>query len=288
MLNRLPMLSVRRIAALFILISGAGTSGYAQSLNWEGQTGGLVTPFAYTVESRTDGISLPAISFHVLSGGEVVGTHYQSSVTVGFLSRIEVGYTRSSVTAGSDEPLCSLFDRGFNVFHGKVILVPENSGNTIVPAISAGFVVRYQSDHLEGNLGSATQNGDFVVVATKTLSQIKQAPIVLSGGVKVTNAALLGFAGNAPDWAWCAFFFAGVNLGGKVLIGGEYAQQPSEVKDLDGAEVPGTFTFMARVVPDKKARLSINVALFSFGEVIGEGLDMEADNRFSFGVGYRF
>jgi len=288
MLNRLLGSPTCRTTALIVLISGAGTTARAQSLNWEGQSGGLVTPFAYTVESRPDGISYPAISFHLLSGGEVVGTHYQSSVTVGFLSRVEVGYTRSSVTAGTSEPASGLFDRGFNIFHGKVVLVPENAGGRHVPAISAGFVVRYQSQHLEGNIGSATQNGDFVVVATKTFNQIKHAPVVLSGGVKATNAALMGLAGNAPDWTWCGFFFAGVNLGGKVLVGGEYAQQPSSIEGIDGADVPGTYTFMARFVPDRKARLSIDVALASLGDAIGEGLDINANNRFTFGVGYRF
>ena len=57
---------------------------------------------------------------------------------------------------------------------------------------------------------------------------------------------------------------------------------------MEGTDVPGTYAFLARLVPDRKGRLSIDVALISLGDVIGEDLEIKANNRFTFGLGYRF
>ena len=122
------------------LISVAA-AGHAQDLNWEGQTGAFVTPFAYTSPSPAKGIGLPAVSFHYLNGGSVLGGFYEVSGTVGFLKRFEVGYTRAQNSDGSVSSLSPLFNGGFNVFHGKATLLSENAGkHNYIPAISLGFV----------------------------------------------------------------------------------------------------------------------------------------------------
>ncbi len=81
-----------QIAILMLFACFAG-SVCAQSLNLEGQTGGAATPFAYTTPSKPESISLPAAAFHLLSGGDIVGTHYQISLTAGAFERLEFGYT---------------------------------------------------------------------------------------------------------------------------------------------------------------------------------------------------
>ena len=113
----------------------------AQNLNWEGQTGAFVTPFAYTSASPARGFGLPVVSFHYLDGGNVLGGFYEISGTVGFLRRFEAGYTRALNSDGSVPSLSPLFNGGFNIFHGKVNLVGENAGkHSYIPAISLGFV----------------------------------------------------------------------------------------------------------------------------------------------------
>ncbi len=291
MLNSLFARPGFRIATLILLVVSVTGGVRAQSLNWEGQVGGVMTPFAYVVESKDAGISLPAAAFHLLSGGDVVGTHYYGSLTVGFLNRAEVGYSRAAITTAAEEdshPLTSLFDRGFNIIHGKVILLKEDSSGLSLPAISAGFVTRFQQEHIEGGLGSATKNGDIYVVVTKTSDLIQFAPVVLSGGVKVTNASLMGLAGNAPEWAWRGFVFGGINLGSRLLLGAEFMQQPEQIEFLAGADLPATISFLARLVPDPKSRLSIDAAVIRAGDEIGDDLNIKADNRFSFGLSYRF
>jgi len=275
-------------AVLISIIPSLTNTACAQSLNLEGQSGGLATPFAYTLESKPNRISFPAAAFHLLNGGDVVGTHFQVSLAVGFLNRVEAGFTRSAVSEGSCEPLSNLFDRGFSIIHGKAALVLEGTGNANMPAISAGVLARYQRGHIEGGLGAATQNGDIFVTATKTINRIEQAPVILSGGLKATNASIMGLAGNSPSWDLCGFAFAGVNVGGLVLVGAEYAQQPREIEDFDNADVPGIVTFLVRLTPDDKARLAVEAGVISLGDVIGPGLEVKADSRYFFGVGYRF
>ncbi len=277
-----------QLAAILVAVLGLASAAWGQSLNLEGQTGGLVTPFAYTTPSEPGGISFPAAAFHLVSGGDIVGTHFQISLTAGALNRLEFGYTRSAVSVSTDDAATGLFDRGFSIVHAKAILLPEGTGGTGAPAIAAGFVVRFQKQHIERGLGVATKNGDVFVVVTKTFNQIEQAPIVLSGGVKATSASLFGFAGNAPGWSPCGFLFGGINLGGRVLVGAEYAQQPKEIDGIEGSDVPGTVTFLARFTPDPQKRLSIDVSVVSLGGDVGGGIDIKAKNRFAFGVGYRF
>ena len=72
---------------LAILLTAVAPVGHAQNLNWEGQTGAFITPFAYTSPSPAKGFGLPAASFHYLDGGTVLGGLYEASGTVGFLKR---------------------------------------------------------------------------------------------------------------------------------------------------------------------------------------------------------
>ena len=101
--------------------------GHAQNLNWEGQTGAFVTPFAYTSPSPSGGFGLPAVSFHYLDGGNVLGGFYEVSGTVGFLKRFEAGYTRAWNSDGSVPGLSPLFNGDFNILHGKANLVGDNA-----------------------------------------------------------------------------------------------------------------------------------------------------------------
>src|SRR5258708_28028485 len=64
--------------------------GHAQNLNWEGQTGAFVTPFAYTSVSPAKGLELPAVSFHYLDAGNVLGGFYDFSVTVAFINSVQL------------------------------------------------------------------------------------------------------------------------------------------------------------------------------------------------------
>jgi len=91
---------------------------------------------------------------------------------------------------------------GFNIFHGKAVLIPENyKKQAWMPAISVGFMARTQVHNVGGAImNQDTANGDVYLVGTKTITQTKPIPIVLSAGVRGTDAELWGMAGNAPNW----------------------------------------------------------------------------------------
>ena len=289
-------LLVAAIAAAGLMFLAALTPGArAQGLNWEGQTGAFITPFAYTSASPAGGMGRPQASFHYLDAGSVIGGLTQSSVTVGFLHRAEFGYTRSSNLTGSTPGLSPLFTGGFNTVHGKVNLLPENAGRkNYLPAISSGFVARTQVRHVGGVInGRDTSNGDFYMVATKTVTQVQGLPFLVNFGLKATNASIMGIAGNAPAWQGRLFGAGAIVLkgpaGSTLIVGSEFAQQPHFIEDLPGATVPTALTYFVRIVPAPE-RLKLNVD-FGIAQAVGRitpGVDLQARKQFATGVSYQF
>ena len=274
-----------------ILLASASAS--AQSLNWEGQTGVFVTPLAYTAASPNNSIGRPIVAYHYLDAGDVLGGFHTASATVGLFSRAEFGYTRAFHQAGDTAGLSPLWKGGFNIVHGKVKLVPENADKRAwVPAISAGFTARTQVGHVSGVLaGNRTyNNGDFYLVATKTVTQTKKVPLVLNFGYKATNASVFGLAGNAPGYKGRAFGAAAFVVKGPakstLIFGSEFAQQPREVRNLPGAVVPTTITYAARIVPSEKARFNVDFGVAQAAGEISPGVFLNARHQFALGISY--
>lgn len=302
-MNLIPAVLSRRVAlpsSLRSLIGAAFLAAFlfsfaqAQGLNWEGQTGAFITPFAYNSQSPGNGIGHPQIAFHYLNAGSVIGNDFQASITVGLPGRAEFGYTRAFVSAGKTPVLSGLFDSGFNTVHGKVNVVPENAAKTkYIPAISAGFVVRSQVRRVGGMLNSQdTTNGDIYLVATKTVTQVRGLPFVLSLGVKATNASIMGLAGNASAWQGRAFGAAAFVVKGpaksQLILGSEFAQQPRYIKDLPGATVPTTLTCFVRIVPNAEVPFNLDFGVAQAAGKIAPGVDVKARAQFAMGVSYRF
>jgi hypothetical protein len=291
---------IKTLAALLTLLLSVLTLGAetvsAQSLNWEGPTGVFVTPLAYTAPSPKNNIGKPVIAFHFWDAGEVIGNFETASVTVGLLGRTEFGYTRSFHQSGNTPGLSPLWSGGFNIVHGKVNLVPENAGkHKWVPAISAGFVSRTQDAHVSGMLVTPIRsynNNDFYLVATKTITQIKGLPIILSAGYKATNGVFLGLAGNAPTYKGCAFGVAAFVIKGPakstIILGGEFLQQSREVRNLPGADIPTTLVYAMRVVPSEKIKLNLDFGVAQAGGKIMPGVDLKARHTPGAGISYSF
>lgn len=282
------------ILSLSILLLAFSGSAAGQGLNWEGQTGAFITPFAYTSKSPSDNIGHPQIAFHFLNTGSVIGNNMQASITVGVAGKAEFGYTRSFNAAGKTAGLSPLFEGGFNTVHGKFNFVPENAAKTKwVPGIAAGFVARTQVRHVGGVIKAQdTTNGDLYVVATKTITQVKGLPFLLNFGYKATNASVFGIAGNAPDWTGRAFGAAAFVVQGPakstLIFGSEFAQQPHFIKDLPGATVPMTLTYFVRIVPKGEVPFNIDFGVAQAAGKIAPGVDLKARNQFAMGMSYRF
>jgi hypothetical protein len=281
--------------SLFVIfLTVVAPTGHAQNLNWEGQTGAFVTPFAYTSPSPAGSFGLPAVSFHYLDGGNVLGGFYEVSGTVGFLKRFEAGYTRALNSDGSVAGLSQLFNGGFNIFHGKANLLGENAGKrNYIPAISLGFVARTNVRRVGGVLDSKdTHNEDFYVVGTKTITYFKVLPIVANLGFKVTNASVLGIAGNAPNWQGRLFGAVGFVVSGpvksKVVFGSEFLQEPRHIEGLPGANLPTTLTYFARVIPRGEIPLNVDFGVAQVANNIMPGVKLHARSQFAFGASYHF
>lgn len=292
--NTLLSLATTIFAPLLLILGAA--SAPAQSLNWEGQTGVFVTPLAYTAASPSDNIGKPIVAYHYLDAGSVLGGFHTASVTAGAFGRLEFGYTRAFHQDGSTAGLSPLWKDGFNIVHAKANLVKENAGkNAWLPAISAGFVARSQVANVAGQLASPTRtynNADFYAVATKTITQTKVVPVLLSFGYKATNAQVFGLAGNAPGYKGRAFGAAAFVFKGPakstLILGSESAQQPREVQKLPGADVPTTLTYALRIVPLENSKFNVDFGIAQAAGKILPGVDLKVRHQFALGVSYGF
>jgi hypothetical protein len=288
------------LAIVLMVIVGQRTA-FAQSLNWEGQTGVFVTPLAYSVSTGDARLSLPVVSYHYLNAGPVLGSFHQVSITMGAFNRVEFGYTGNLHQDGTTAGLSGLWSGGFNAFHGKVNLLRERRRG--LPALSVGFVARTQVRNVGGVIqGHDTNNQDFYIVATKTITRFRKLPLVFNAGFKATNASLLGLAGNAPGYSGRAFGAAGFAFKGPgrstILLGSEVLQEPRSIQGLPGAVIPTTITYAVRIVPSgalpihgwgvEKPKLTLDFGLAQAAGNIMPGVDLQARRQFAFGISYGF
>lgn len=289
---RLPATSAAVLGTALMVLGALRAP--AQSLNWEGQTGVFVTPLAYTAGSPANNFGKPIVAYHYLDAGSVLGGFHTVSVTDGLAGRVEFGYTRAFHQDGGTPALSPLWRDGFNIVHAKVNLVKENAGkNNWLPAISSGFVARTQVANVSGQLVSPTRtynNADFYLVATKTITQTKVVPVLLSFGYKETNAQVFGLAGNAPTFKARAFGAAAFVFKGPgkstLILASEFAQQPKEVQNLPGADVPTTLTYAARIVPFEKSKFNIDFGVAQAAGWILPGVNLKARHQFALGISY--
>lgn len=284
------------IAGLLVLLTAPACLA---QLNWDGQTGGLLTPFAYVSSSSGRSLGRPGLAFHYMNAGPALGSELQASITFGFLKIGEIGYTHSFNVEGDVPGLSRLFANGFNTGHIKFKLVPENfRGMKFVPAIAAAAVVRTQVRRItEVDERENTTATDFDVMATKTIDELP-VPVLLNFGVKLTNASLLALAANSPNWDFEAFGAAGFELRGpkhtKFLLGVEFLQEPRHFKEVPGeffsttAIVPTTLSYFARIRPGNELPLSVDLGLVQLGGNLGPGWDIQARHQFTMGMSYQF
>jgi hypothetical protein len=286
---------IRHLAPTCIALAIAcAVPAAAQNLGWEGETGVFVTPLAYTAPSSPVGLGLPVVAYHFLSGGSVLGDFHEVSLTEGIAKRFEFGYTRAFHTLGDNAAFSPLWHDGFNIFHGKANVIPENFGKMHwVPAISIGFMVRTQVHDVGGAiLNKDTHNEDLYIVASKTVTQVKHLPLVLSGGFRGTNAELWGMGGNAPSmvgrsFGAVAFVFKGP-AHSTMILGSEVSQQPRHPDQLPDAVIPTTLTYCMRVVPLAEKKLNVDFGVAQIAGKTAPGVDLQARAAIGAQVSYGF
>jgi hypothetical protein len=254
----------------------------------------------------------PVVAYHYLNAGPVIGEFHEMSAEVGVGKRLEFGYTHEFHNEGGDPSLSPLWQNGFEIFNGKVVLVPENyKKNAVIPAVSVGFIartgVRNVGNYLTYNnaTNNGKNNGDIYIVATKVISQVsRRMPLVLNVGVRGTDAELWGMAGNAPDWqarpfGAVAFVFTGPHSS-TIIFGSEAAMQPhhplgfTSLTDIGRVplNIPTTLTYCTRIVPSPKHKLNIDFGVAQIaGKIYGNGptsINLQARHQFGTQMTYGF
>ncbi len=289
------------ILAAFVLALGLAKPAHAQALGWEGETGVFVTPLAFTA-SVDEGPKLhPVVAYHYFNAGPVIGDFHELSIEVGVGKRFEFGFTHEFHVFGSDPSLSPLWQNGFEIFNGKFILVPENyEKQKWVPAVSVGFIARTNVRNVGNWVAESASNpsmvggksdGDIYIVASKVVPT-KPIPIVLSGGVRGTDAELWGMGGNAPAWearafGAVAFVFKGPSRS-VIILGSEAAQQPHHPYGFPTLSIPTTLTYYVRIVPKPKYHVNFDVGVAQIAGVVMPTVDLKARHQMGAQVSYGF
>ena len=176
----------------------------------EGAGGGAITPMAYLVNPAPNGRFLgePSVAFSYVNLGRK--NLDALTVTENFFGRIDVGYAADRLGLGTlpaDIRTATQADIGTTdvwLHHVNVrfLAVKENEN---LPAITFGIDCKFNEniqsidDRLGGALtgiGYRHANGqDYTLTLTKTIPEALGKPVVVTGGVRASQAANLGFLG---------------------------------------------------------------------------------------------
>jgi len=265
------------LAAVVLMV--AASQARAQNLTLEGQTGGFITPTAYVVQSAKGSVfSRPSVGFHYVHAGNVIGDIYTASITEGFANWAEVGYTRSAHTNGNNPYFSSLWEfSGMNVFHGKGVVIRENSfGSKWTPGVAAGFVVRTGDHFVSGAIANKSYtNEDVYVSVTKTMVNV-HLPLLVNIGWKATNGSIYGIGGQATRFGGKLFGGVGFPLPGPwhtaIVPAAGFTQEPYHVKNLaavvaGGGQIPTTLDYAVRITQRENPRFSLDMGV---GQVAGQ------------------
>jgi len=284
---------VAAIVPVFGLVFGWHTLT-AQSLGYEGPTGIFVTPLASTAPSPATGFGRPAVAYHLVAGGPVLGEFNTVSVTEGVGKYFELGYTRAIHAGGSDAALSSMWTDGYNIIHGKATVIPAGAfGQKWMPAVGVGGILRTNVGNVGGEVdGKSTTNGDVYLAVTKVIPLIEKVPILLNAGVRGTNASLWGLAGNAPSFSAVAFGAVGFVFTGpaksSIVLAAEASQQPQNVSGVSSLDIPTSFVYAIRVAPSPKHKFNVDLGVLQAAGRVAPGIDLQARARFSLGISYGF
>jgi len=148
----------------------------------------------------------------LLNGGPLIGDFSTVSVTEGFAKRFEVGYTSEVHAGGSYGATSALWNSGIDIVHGKAVLLPENSfGSKWIPSVAVGGNLPLQrSDWLAyqrscglaaGHEPAGTEDRQRRRLRggqQDHYADQQKVPVLLTAGLRGTNASLWGLGGNAP------------------------------------------------------------------------------------------
>ena len=178
----------------------------------EGQGGVVITPIAYLVNPGPEGttVGLPAASFTYVKANS---KNVESAVfTETLFGRLELGYAPSRFGVGNlvdavRDNVGASIDKEVIVhnINARLLVLKENSFNLPVPAITLAAQYKYNDgiENINKELGGAlssigykrNEGVDFSLVATKAFPNVFGRPLILSAGLRFSEAEQLGYLG---------------------------------------------------------------------------------------------
>jgi hypothetical protein len=284
-----PILAIAAIGAL-----PSARSAQAQALTMDGESGVFFQPWANVVPAAPGKWNHPTLSYHAVTAGPVAGDYFNVSLEEGFGNWLEFGFTRGNHTDGGDPTFSPLFNyAGMNTFNVKAKIVAENSHRTKwIPAIALGGVLRTNVPYVSQTfIHSNATNGDVYGVATKLVVIDKKLPVLLSAGVRGTNAEVYGYGGNSTNWQARAFGAIGFPLPIKhVLIAPtfEVDQEPHHLAYVTYANIPTTLVYAVRLSRYPDMKWSVDIGTGHVASTAAPGVNLKANNALAIALDYRF
>lgn len=178
----------------------------------EGQGGVVITPIAYLVNPGPEGttIGLPATSFTYVKANS---KNVESAViTETLFGRLELGYAPSRFGVGNlvndvRDNTGVTIDKEVIVhnLNARLLVLKENSFGVPVPAITLAAQYKYNDgiENINKELGGALtgigyrhdEGVDFSLTATKAIPNVFGRPLILSAGIRFSQAEQLGYLG---------------------------------------------------------------------------------------------
>jgi len=288
-LVRLALLGASLVVAL-----ATGKWSLGQALTMDGQSGVFFQPWANVVPAAPRKWNDPTLSYHAVTAGPVAGDYFNVSVEEGFGNWLEFGFTRDNHTDGGNPTFSPLFNyAGMNIFNVKTKLVAEDMGHhKWVPAVAVGGVLRTNVPYVSQSfIHSNATNGDLYGVATKVVVIAKKLPVLLSGGVRGTNAEVYGYGGNATNWQARAFGAIGFPVPIKGLLIAptfEVDQEPHHLAYITYANIPTTLVYAVRISRYPDMKWSVDIGTGHVASTAAPGVDLKANNALAIALDYRF
>jgi hypothetical protein len=217
----------------------------------DGVGGVVITPIAYLVNPGPDGttIGLPSVSGTFVSAGQKDVESFVLTETL--WRRVELGYSASRFGLGNF-PTAVQAATGVDIgrsdvwlhsLNARAIVLPEGSFGLPLPSITIGGQLKINDGitQIDNRLGGAVTSagldnnvgGDFVLTLSKLFPKLGFGrPVIVSGGVRVSNAAWGGYVGFQKDFEATLEGNVVWLIHDRIGLAAEYRQYPDPYKTI--------------------------------------------------------
>ncbi|MBN2210473.1 MAG: DUF3034 family protein [Sedimentisphaerales bacterium] len=302
MTNRKVFLAV--MTAVIFCCVGAAAGQPLPLHTVEGNSGVLLTSTAYLVNPPAEGepLGLPVFS---VSGAFVGEKDFQSyAVTENILGRFEIGYAAERLGLGDwpDDVFTATGIRtdksvALHNLNARAMAVKEGDFDcSWMPAITFGAHFKWNDglEDIDRDLGGVCDllgadrdfGTDLTVVASKTITNVWPRPMIVSAGLRNSDAIHTGLVGFAGERRTTVEGSLVVFLTDNLVFASEYRQKPHLMDQLDGTDLVRKENdwwdlCLAYVIND---HMTISGGYVNFGNV----LNHHEDNVWAFQLKYEF